>query len=776
MKRIITRIVMGWLSLVLLAPFAGAQTISLVGQPIDLAVPGISCIIIYDLDRDGDKDIIGGTERPGSGIYWWRNDGGDPIKWTKYTVDLSNDGAMSIEIAYINSDTFPDIVATELWNSKIDWWENSGDPTSVWVKHLIGTPYGAHDAMCADINADGHTDVVGVSSYPGAVSVFYNDGVEPPGWTEHSLCDSLAGAKTVTIKDLDRDGDLDVIGAAEVANTVCWWENLGGDPASWVEHIINSDFAGAQIAMPVLMDGDSLYDIIAAGAECEEIAYWLCQDLATNQWTKHTVTDQLGVAVNVRGGDFDGDGDLDIAAVGMIPGELSVFQNDSFSWTQMVLRSDFGRGWALEVDDIDQDGDLDIISGSEDLGDLLIWENIPDFRPHMMPASISISPGGTENVLVSIDSHNDYHGTVKLSASVNPAPVTGHVNLTFNNSYIIPSGSCSLTVAASTDMLPGQYAITVTAADSVDTLNADSTITLWILGSGQAAVIGGDQAMMGLVRGIWGTVDSLWSVPTINGSTYQAVVIEHGALSKDTSLIRQYIEGGGLVLLTGQTPYDLCGSTNITPISGWIGASGYAGYGGSGIPIVSTYEQPFGVAGIGANDTIGTALTGYGRLSGLVGNGVRLARLGTVNTILAGVYCGSGSGHCLYYTGGAGISPQSDSLLSGFLANQELGVQGNDGRAEALVNNYRVEVWPNPCRDKAKVRYNLKTRGMVDLRVYDILGRLVKVLDRGVREAGLHTLDWDGKDDTGQPIPAGIYFMKLSYDLKGKIHKVVKLQ
>ncbi len=776
MKRIITSIVMGWLYLALSFHFAGAQTISLVEQPIDLDVPGISCIKIFDLDRDGDKDIIGGTEIPGTGIYWWKNDGGHPIKWTRFTVDVAINDAMSVEIAYINNDTFPDIVATELYKGKIEWWQNSGDPTEGWTKRVIGYPYGAHDAMCADINADGHTDVVGVSSYPGAISVFYNDGAETPGWTEYSLCDSLAGAKTVTIHDIDRDGDLDVIGAAETANTICWWNNLGGDPVNWEEHVINSDFAGAQIAMPVLMDGDSLFDIIAAGAECQEVAYWLCQDLAANQWIKHTVTDQLGGAVNVRGGDLDGDGDLDIAAVGMIPGELSVFRNDSFSWTPMVLRSDFGRGWALEADDIDLDGDLDIVSGSEDLGDLFLWENMPDFRPRMTPIAISLVPGGTENILVSIDSHNDYHGTVKLSAAVNPEPEAGQVSFIFNPPYINPSGSCSLQVVASIDMAPGQFAITVTAADSVDTLNADSTVTLWVLGSGQAAVVGGDHSMMELVKGVWESVDSLWSVPPINGTTYQTMVIEHGATPEDTASIRQYIEAGGRVLLTRQTPYELCGTTNITPISGWVGATGYSSYTGAGIAIVATYDQPFGVSGIQTNDTIGTAVSGFGRLSGLGANGVRVARLGAVNTILAGVYCGSGSGYCLYYTGGAGISPQCDSLIRGFLTNPALGVEDKNAGEDPKNLSLRLDVWPNPLREKTTIRYNVASRGLTELRIYDILGRLVSIEQSGVLDPGTYTLNWDGKSSKGQAVSAGIYFVRLSSRDGDETRKIVKLK
>ncbi|MHB8158043.1 MAG: FG-GAP repeat domain-containing protein, partial [Desulfocucumaceae bacterium] len=428
MKKTIIRIVMGWLSLALIARCVEAQSLSFVGQAIDLNVPGVSCITIYDLDRDGDKDIIGGTEIPGRGLYWWRNDGGDPLQWTRFTVDAGIDDAMSVEVAYIDNDTFPDIVATELYQGQIDWWQNSGDPTTGWVKRVIGYPFGAHDAMCADINADGHMDVIGVSSYPGSISVFYNDGTEPPGWTEHPLSDTFGGAKTVTIQDLDRDGDLDVIGAGESSNTIAWFENMGGDPAGWDCHAIDTSFAGAQIAMPVLMDGDSLYDIIATGAECEQVAYWICQDLASNLWVKHIVANDLGVAVNARGNDLDGDGDLDITAVGMIPGEVSVFRNDSFSWTPMALRSDFGRGWALEVNDLDQDGDLDIIAGSEDLGDIILWENMPDFRPIMTPGSLAIMQGGTGSIMVSIDSHNDYHGTVELSAAVSPVPEAGQVN------------------------------------------------------------------------------------------------------------------------------------------------------------------------------------------------------------------------------------------------------------------------------------------------------------------------------------------------------------
>ncbi len=769
MKRMIKGMMLGWLFLALVSHESYAQNVYFAEKPIDLNVPGISCIKVFDLDRDGDDDVVGATEIPGIGMYWWRNEGGNPIQWTRFVVDIEIDDAMSVEVAYIDNDTFPDIIATELYQGQIDWWRNGGDPTLGWGKHVVGASYGAHDAMCADVNADGHTDIIGVSSYPGSISIFYNDGNASPGWIERSL-DSLSGAKTITTHDIDRDGDLDIIGAAETADMICWWENLGGNPVNWSRHVISNDFDGAQIAMPVLMNDDSLYDIIAAGAECDQIAYWICQDLAANQWVKHIVTDQLGLAVNARCGDLDGDGDLDIAAVGMIPGELTVFWNDDFTWVPMVLRSDFGRGWALEIDDIDYDGDLDIISGAEDIGGLFLWKNIPDFRPHLVPDTITIMPGETTDVMVSIDSHNDYHGTVNLSACLYPDPGQGQVSFTFNPMHINPSGACSLTVAASSDIAPGKYPVTVTVADSMDTLNLGSVLSLWILGSGQAAVVGGDHSMMELVRGIWEPVDSLWSVPPVIGENYQAMIIEHCATVRDTALIRQYIAAGGRVLLTRQTPFDLCGTNDISSISSWVGASGYSLYGGSGIPIVSTYDQPFGVSGIQTNDTIGMAASGFGRLSGLGANGVRLARLGTVNTVLAGVYCGSGSGHCLYYTGGGGISPQSDSLIRGFLINPALGVENQDTHV-AFANGKEIslKVYPNPATTGTTVSFVLTKPVWVNLEVYDILGRRIRKIASNVMEPGVNTIHWDGKNDKDQNAATGVYFMKLEWCGQSKI-------
>jgi hypothetical protein len=69
------------------------------------------------------------------------------------------------------------------------------------------------------------------------------------------------------------------------------------------------------------------------------------------------------------------DNDIDIVATGKITGELNIYENDNFSWTEIKLKPNFYGGWALRVEDMDGDGDDDIVSGASTLGALYWWEN-----------------------------------------------------------------------------------------------------------------------------------------------------------------------------------------------------------------------------------------------------------------------------------------------------------------------------------------------------------------------------------------------------------------
>jgi len=46
--------------------------------------------------------------------------------------------------------------------------------------------------------------------------------------------------------------------------------------------------------------------------------------------------------------------------------------------------------------------------------------------------------------------------------------------------------------------------------------------------------------------------------------------------------------------------------------------------------------------------------------------------------------------------------------------------------------------------------------------LHNVTGRLVRRLESGPRQRGIHAVRWDGTDGRGRAIPAGVYFVRYS--------------
>ncbi len=68
---------------------------------------------------------------------------------------------------------------------------------------------------------------------------------------------------------------------------------------------------------------------------------------------------------------------------------------------------------------------------------------------------------------------------------------------------------------------------------------------------------------------------------------------------------------------------------------------------------------------------------------------------------------------------------------------------------------------PNPSAEVTRIEYSLELNGDVSLAVFDASGRRVRDLWNGWQMAGGHVVAWDGRDDAGTPVPAGVYFVQL---------------
>lgn len=68
---------------------------------------------------------------------------------------------------------------------------------------------------------------------------------------------------------------------------------------------------------------------------------------------------------------------------------------------------------------------------------------------------------------------------------------------------------------------------------------------------------------------------------------------------------------------------------------------------------------------------------------------------------------------------------------------------------------------PNPFNSETTIEYELPFRSTIDISVYDMMGRKVRQLVRGSREAGLHKTTWDGKNESGVNVASSIYVVSL---------------
>lgn len=82
---------------------------------------------------------------------------------------------------------------------------------------------------------------------------------------------------------------------------------------------------------------------------------------------------------------------------------------------------------------------------------------------------------------------------------------------------------------------------------------------------------------------------------------------------------------------------------------------------------------------------------------------------------------------------------------------------------------------PNPSRSGATLAFWLARPGRATLDVVDVQGRRVRRLLDGPLGAGEHKLRWDGRDDAGRLLPAGLYFERLRLEGETRVRKLVLL-
>ncbi len=214
-------------------------------------------------------------------------------------------------------------------------------------------------SLVYDMDNDGDLDVISLNGANGKVVLSLNDGLGQFSVTD--LIPSIAGPKQMALKDIDADGDTDLIVVSE--NSLDVYLNDGNLSLTKV-HVSSEDHEYLKV-VDFDMDGD--YDILTSGSA----SLWYENDGFLN-FTANTGIDFIGVEVL----DIDRDGDMDV--VKSHGNSLVLMENDgTLNFTNTTLANG-GSGGDVGISDFDGDGDLDIAAAFKNTNELYYLRNNGD--------------------------------------------------------------------------------------------------------------------------------------------------------------------------------------------------------------------------------------------------------------------------------------------------------------------------------------------------------------------------------------------------------------
>ena len=318
---------------------------------------GAISVYAADVDGDGDLDILGAAWSGDSRIKWWENTAGDGEVWIAHTVDGSFDGARSVYAADVDGDGDLDVLGAADLADDITWWENTAGDGTVWFEHTVQGGFdGARSVYAADVDGDGDIDVLGAAWQGDRIKWWENTAGDGEVWIAHTVDGSFDGARSVYAADVDGDGDLDVLGAADLADAITWWENTAGDGTVWTEHTVDGSFNGASSVHAADVDGDGDLDVLGAADLADAITWWENTAGDGTVWTEHTVDGSFNGASSVHAADIDGDANLDILGAATVA--------DDITWWENLLVCVPGCPWDVTDDGLVGTSDLLILLGS----------------------------------------------------------------------------------------------------------------------------------------------------------------------------------------------------------------------------------------------------------------------------------------------------------------------------------------------------------------------------------------------------------------------------
>ncbi|MCA9055166.1 MAG: VCBS repeat-containing protein [Planctomycetaceae bacterium] len=293
---------------------------------------------VLDVDRDGDPDWIGARYDPGLTI-WLENPGGDlSHPWTARVVDDQVHGIHGLLVADVDADGHPDLIANGAqpkgdFPESLAWYHTPAEPRTAnrWPRFIAArgdAPGLTHYLGCGDINGDGRPDLMTAAK---------GGPMAPEG----------------------------------TGDWFAWWEApQDATQSGWTKHFVARGEPGATNILPADVNGDGTTDLVCSRGHGFGLIWY-----EGPNWKPHAMDDSLEGPHCLTVADLDGDGDLDAATCAKDSQRTAWFQNDGHGGFTMHVVGDTQAAYDIRSADLDSDGDLDLLVAGQTSQNVVWYEN-----------------------------------------------------------------------------------------------------------------------------------------------------------------------------------------------------------------------------------------------------------------------------------------------------------------------------------------------------------------------------------------------------------------
>ncbi len=259
-----------------------------------------------------------------------------------------------------------------------------------------------------DVDGDGDLDAIVADDFVSAVVLVSDlNRKEPEAARERAfvdIADRQARVLSLTLEDVDGDGDLDVLAFSRTETSLFWIENVGAaSDTGFAEPVVLNDALPAfTFATFEDVDGDGDTDLVATvQIAFPDVVVAVVENVSVPGAVAYAsepviLTNQIADPSFVEAADFDGDGDLDLAVDSVSPRGVFLLENTgevgvgSFDPTPTRIVRGSQGSTILHAVDVDGDGDQDLLTAgvNDRVVQVLFNDGVGPVRPTPLAVSL----------------------------------------------------------------------------------------------------------------------------------------------------------------------------------------------------------------------------------------------------------------------------------------------------------------------------------------------------------------------------------------------------